>query len=329
MSAAERAGPLPAADQPGAGAPLVTPKDGLLAGKWLLAWLLALVVPARAWDPLAARAVGVAGRLLGQGGIEAVLGRFLAGRCGSAERAALAGRWAAQHRVDQLGVMRCYTPWPWRPVLEVAGLEHVAAARAAGRGCLLWVVPTAFASVVGKRALAERGLAVHHLSREGHGAVSRSRLGRRYLTLPRRRLEDRYLAERIRIPGRGVTRAAMRRLLELLRRGEIVSITLGANAERTHRTRFLDGAIVVSLGVPELARQSGAMLLPLVTLRRRHDRFSTIIEPPLDLREGGDRDGAGRAAVDELARRLEPYALAAPEQINWDYDLFEAGRRSP
>jgi lauroyl/myristoyl acyltransferase len=304
--------------------PAITFKDVGLVGKWVAAWLLALVLPVRAWDRASGQAVGLASRLVPEmlTRAEADLGRFLAGQPVEAPIAVLARRYAGHPRTDQLAVMRCYTPWGWRPTLDVVGLEHIETARAEGKGCLLWITPTAFGAVMSKRSLAAAGLALHHLSREGHGAASRSRLGLRLLTLPRTRLEDRYLAERIRIPSDGVSRAAMRRMVELLRAGEVVTVTLGANADRRHRAAFLSSAIEVSLGVPELARQGRAVLLPVVTVRLAPDRFKTIILPPLHLDPAADRDTAGRHAVEELARRLEPHALAWPDQISWNFDLF-------
>ena len=307
--------------------PLVSFKDVTLIGKWTGAWLLALVLPERSWDWVGDRVVDLSGRLA-PGPIaraRADLGRHLARQKLGAPIATLARRFVRNFRSDQLAVMRCYTPWPWRPELEVTGLDHVRAAQAAGRGCLLWVAPTVFGSVMSKRSLFEARLKQHHLSREGHGIDSPSRLGRRLLALPRVRLEDRYLAERIRIPDRGAPRAAMRRMVDLLRAGEVVTILVGNNARRTHIVPFLDGTLEASLGVAELARQGDALLLPVVTVRLGPGRFRTTIEPPIALDPSVDCETAGRRAVAEFACRLAPYALAAPDQICWHFGLFRKG----
>jgi hypothetical protein len=171
-------------------------KDLGLMGKWAAAWLLAMVLPSRAWDQTSRRAMALATRVgIGEPAqAEANLGRFLTKHPVGLPIAELASRFAAHPRTDQLAVMRCYTPWGWRPTTDVVGLEHVEAARARGQGCLLWIVPTVFGSVLGKRSLAEAGVALHHLSREGHGSTSGSSFGQQVLTLPRQMLEDRWLA---------------------------------------------------------------------------------------------------------------------------------------
>jgi lauroyl/myristoyl acyltransferase len=302
----------------------VSLKDLGLVGKWAAAWALAMALPSRAWDGTSRRAVALATRVgiaeLTQA--ESTLRRFLTGQPVDLPIAELVSRFKAHPRTDQLAVMRCYTPWGWRPTTEVAGLEHVEKARARGQGCLIWVMPTVFGNVLGKRSLAQAGLALHHLSREGHGATSGSRFGQKVLTLPRTRLEDRWLAERIRIPNQGAPRVAMRRIIELLRAGEVVTVTVGANAIRTHRAPFLAASIEVSLGVSELARQGRAALLPALTVRTGPDHFRTTVERPLDLPANLDQEEAGRRAVEELARRMEPHARAWPDQMAWDLDLF-------
>jgi lauroyl/myristoyl acyltransferase len=302
----------------------VSLKDLGLVGKWAAAWALAMALPSSAWDGTSRRVVALGARvgLVELAQAESTLRRFLAGQPVGLPFAELASRIKAHPRTDQLAVMRCYTPWGWQPTTEVVGLQHVETVRARGQGCLIWVMPTVFGHVLGKRALAQAGLAVHHLSREGHGAASSSRFGQKVLTLPRTRLEDHWLAERIRIPNKGAPRVAMRRMIELLRAGEVVTVTVGANAIRTHRAPFLAASIQVSLGVPGLARQGRAALLPAITVRTGPDQFRTIVEPPLDLAVNLDQDEVGRRAVEELARRMEPHALAWPDQMAWDVDPF-------
>jgi hypothetical protein len=53
--------------------------------------------------------------------------------------------------------------------LSLRGTEHLAAARAAGRGVILWVVPTVAGPLVAKMALHGNGVGVHHLSHPHHG----------------------------------------------------------------------------------------------------------------------------------------------------------------
>ena len=116
--------------------------------------------------------------------------------------------------------------------MEVDGLEHLQAALATGRGAVLWVMPLVFAPLVTKRSLAEAGIAVHHTSRLSHG-FSPTWLGQTLLNPIRTRIERRYLAERIVLPLEGMSAAASRHVLGLLRANRVVSLTLGVMARRS------------------------------------------------------------------------------------------------
>ena len=76
-------------------------------------------------------------------------------------------------------------------------------------------------------------------------------------------------------------------------------------------------------------QEGDAVLLPVVTVRLGPGRFRTTIEPPIELDPSVDRETAGRRAVAEFARRFAPYALAAPDQVCWHFDLFRTGNISP
>lgn len=65
------------------------------------------------------------------------------------------------------------------------------------------MAPTVHQWLLTKRTLAEAGYAVHHLSSYIHGFSIRSRLGEALLNPIRTRVEDRYLAERVRIGAGG------------------------------------------------------------------------------------------------------------------------------
>jgi lauroyl/myristoyl acyltransferase len=103
----------------------------------------------------------------------------------------------------------------------------------------------------------------------------------------------------------------------------VVSITVAAEGTRQARAPLLDGFLRVASGAPHLAARTGAALLPVVTLRTGAGRFLTRIEAPLPPPPGGSPDDPLGRAVAELARRLEPYALAHPDQITWALDCFD------
>ncbi|HEX6014366.1 MAG TPA: hypothetical protein VFY87_21740 [Geminicoccaceae bacterium] len=301
--------------------PLATTKDLAVLAKLPLSALAAWCVPERSWDAVAAQAVrlerrniaGIAERIAGMVGPDRLPEPALA----------LACRQIGLNRVDQLCFLRSYRPGGWRPELLLEGREHLDAALAAGRGAVLWMAPTVFQWLPAKRALSEAGYRLHHLSHPRHGFSTLSRFGRRWVNPIRTRVEDRYLAERVVLGDHGGARGALRRLTALLRRNAVVSITVAAEGTRQARAPLLGGFLCVASGAPHLAARTGAALLPVVTLRTGPGRFLTRIEAPLPTPPGGSPDDPLEQAVAELARRLEPYVLAHPDQIAWALDCFD------
>ena len=142
---------------------------------------------------------------------------------GDPELGMLVAACVAARTVRQLQFLRCHRPGGWSPSIRLQGREHLDAALSAGRGVILWVTPTAYASLITKMTLHLEDLAPHHLSRWYHGA-SRSRWGVRLLNPIQRRAEDLYLAERVSI---GEHQSPLRALRQLRR-------LLGENHDRVH-----------------------------------------------------------------------------------------------
>lgn len=293
--------------------PLWTAGDTRLVMRLAPALALAWALPPAAWDRIAhsiARS-----RLAKQPESTASQRRWLRTMLGDRldeegiERA-ISGRIAA-FRLRQLQIMRLHRPGGWEPVTRVEGGGHVEAARAAGRGAILWAAPFVFASVTGKLACRAAGLEVSHLSRSYHGYTS-SRLGSRLLNPIQRRAEDRFLAERVVMPRDGAPVAAMRQLALRLRENRMVSITMSPDGLNVLETPFFAGTLRVANGPVKLALSSGSPLLPLATVRLPDGSFSARIGPALPVARG-----AGEQTARALASWLEEQALAFPEQFFW------------
>lgn len=289
-------------------APLWTRADTMLALRLLPAAAVGWLVPERYWPGIARTVVdrGLVGRV-DAAGVDRRIAAFVGDRLSGAAIAEAARASMMAQRLLQLQTMRALLPGLWRPATAVHGLEHVRAAQAAGRGVVLWVVPTAFSTLAGKLALRRAGLAVHHLSRFQH-PFTESRLGAALLNPLRCGPENRWLAGRVMIERGKTPVQAMRVLGGILQQGSIVSITLGALADRPLTMSFLDGQLVVAPGAPRLAARAGAALLPVITLRGG-EGFVTTIEPPI---------GEAR----ELVPLLERLALEQPGELYWYDTLF-------
>lgn len=318
--------PATAASATPASAPLLVLKDLLVLAKLPPSGMIAWCLPERAWEPLAAQAVRLERRTVSD--LAQRISRMLGPERLAAPALELARRHQRQVRLDQLQFLRSWRPGGgWRPEqLRLEGGEHLDAALAAGRGAVLWVAPTVHQWLLTKRTLREAGYAVHHLSNPSHGFSTTSRLGRAVINPIRTRIEDRYLAERVRLGTGGAAQAALRRLTDLLRANAVVSITLAAGGARPLETSFLSGVLRAATGAPHLAARNGAVLLPVFTFRTGPGRFQTRIEAPVTAAGSTGADPSLRAALETYARRLEPYALTYPDQITWRLDCIGEDR---
>jgi len=212
-------------------------------------------------------------------------------------------------------LMRCHLPGSWAPAWRLDGREHLQSALAAGTGAVLWGAPFASRDLMAKMTLHLAGYPVHHLSRIEHG-FSATRVGIMLLNPLRTRIEERYLAARV-IMAPEAPAAAMRTLMQCLAGNGIVSVSFGRQGRSVHRVPFLDGALEIAAGAPDLAARCGAALLPVYTVREPDGTLVTTIDAPLDLASGDGRAGRNAAAAGAFAKRLEPIALRHPDQVAW------------
>lgn len=298
---------------------LLSVKDLCVLAKLPPAALAAWCLPERWWFGLCRHVASLRPAGLDQ------QARRLAAMLGSSGQARMAREVARRHqafiRLDQLCFLRSHRPGGWSPALRLEGGQHLAAALATGRGAILWVMPTVFQWLVTKRALFEAGYPVHHLSSPYHGFSTTSRLGAQLVNPIRTRIEDRYLAERVMLGRDGGAQSALRRLTTVLRGNGIASIAVAASGARVIAAPFLGGSLLAARGAPHLAARTGAALLPVVSLRC-DSGFVTRIEAPLAFAGSEPPEARQVGAVAELARRLEPYARAHPDQIAWQLDCI-------
>lgn len=203
-------------------------------------------------------------------------------------------------------------PW-WRRRVRLAGLRHVRAALADGRGVILWIHHCSESNVAVKQALWQAGLPLAHLSRPGHPASSQP-LGVRWINPLLRRPEVRFLAERVVIDDHA-TVAPLRRLRALLAANRAVSITVTATASRLEALPLFGGRLFLPTGPVQLAAASGAPLLPVFTYRLGN---VTRVEVGSPLPVTGSSPEAVGAALEAACAWLEPRAVAHPEAwVGW------------
>ncbi len=216
----------------------------------------------------------------------------------------------AAHCESQLQHFRCYRPGNWLPETYIVGRDHIDGALARGNGAILWISNFTFNDLVSKIALAEAGFGVTHLSRPTHG-YSITRFGIHFLNPFQWNIEDRFIEERIKILDRGAVRALMA-LRERLQKNGVVSITVGDKAQRIVQAPFMNGTINLSTGPAELARMTGAALLPVFAVRDGEGAYAVHVGCPLAA-AGPDAKESFQTVAADYADQLAPFVLGHPE----------------
>ena len=247
------------------------------------------------------------------------IGAALGERDVGATPEAIAEQAAAEELLGTLQLLRDYRPGGWRPETRVEGAEHIDTALAQGHGAILWVGQFVHGKLGAKVALHRAGYAVSHLSHLRHG-FSPTRFGRHVLNAVRRRVEDRYLGERVLLSDQGAG-PALAVLKRRLAENCVVSITVGAQAARPVTAPFLAGEIDVAPGAPVLAHETCAALLPVFPLREASGLITAAVGPPIVIDESTDRASAVAKAVHDYATQLESVVSGNPGQwLGW-FDL--------
>ena len=221
--------------------------------------------------------------------------------------------------LSYLQYLRDYRIGGWRMTATIEGDEAIRKARSDGKGVILWVAHFVFNGLPLKKSLHEAGYQVSHLSRPEHG-FSSTRFGVRVLNPIRSRIEDRYLKQRILIK-RGAEQVALRKAHQLLKQGEIVSITAGHWEGREVANMPVGRAhLPVSTGAPGLAYVTGSVLLPVFIRMQDDGSFAVVIGKSIDVSQCGDRVTAVRMGVEEMSEALLPHIRTAPGQWRgWKY----------
>ena len=279
----------------------------LLGASWL--------TPIERLGPLAAALRrGRSRRADEQPGTSAIaMAHLLSGRASLPEAAELFRRWENRSLETAMQILALHRPGrSWRPVISLAGLDHLAAARRRGAGVILWISDFVYRPLIVPLALRQAGSAVVHLSRPEHG-FSVSSFGVRRLNPLWVAIENRFLAERVVIENNDAA-AALTTLRERLAGNAVVSITVAETGRRTLDVPFLRGSIRVATGPVHLARSSHAPLLPVFAVRKEDGSYAVSIGEALDV--DADSDPPYAAAIGAYARMLEPFVLAHPDQWN-------------
>lgn len=210
-------------------------------------------------------------------------------------------------------LLRECAPWKWHPVIQLDGLEFVRGALATGHGALLYVYPTIFYNLVGKKGLAAVGLKVVHLGRISHG-LSRSPFGMRYINPLLIRAENRYIDHRLMLADGAAVRS-LRPLFKVLASNGVVTITAVADG-RSYMVPFPGGYLRLARGAASISLTSHAPLIPVMVIRESPGHYRIALTAPLNSEAlTGDRGIDERRLLEAYAARLAPFVARYPEQF--------------
>jgi lauroyl/myristoyl acyltransferase len=218
---------------------------------------------------------------------------------------------------------------PWRaaagPEPTVEGLPHLHAALAAGKGAVLWESGFFGRRNIAKQALRRHGVGIRQVHDETHrgGFAGDPHAGwlRDRVVLPYFTAREREFTDDVILLARSRSLAFIRTLQTALQRNQVVCITADvALGERVLTLPLLGEPKRFATGMVNLARQSGAALLPLFCVRERDGRIRVIVEPAIPVPSTGGRDARIEAPLRHYAALLESYLRRYPDQYkSWHF----------
>lgn len=213
---------------------------------------------------------------------------------------------------DIVMTLREHLPVAWRPAIRLLGVEHIDAARAAGRGAVLWSCPSPFGGLISKKALKAAGVELVNLRSSIH-PYSGTWFGMKMLNPVRTRIEDRYLAGTVTFEGaEGL--GALQELRRHLEANTVITIAANGSEGTPFEMPFLGGTLKLSLGAPTLAALQGAPLLPVFTAADGAGGFEVIVGPPVEAKSHGYAGETARELARAYAKILEAHLRRHPAE---------------
>lgn len=224
---------------------------------------------------------------------------------------------------DMWGRLRGMRRYGWQPEIEIEGMERVVEARSRGRGVILWSMRFSSSTAI-KQAFHRAGLPLVHVSREDHGAPSKTKLGVGVIAPMFCRAENPYLAERVQIPLDG-SLGYLDELRQRLRDNACVSIFGEHQGMQNVEVQVLGARQHFALGAPSLAWLENSVLLTVYSLRVGPYQYRVVIDKEIPVTRTIPRKQFAAQAVEEFGRRLERLIVAYPtDWQGWLYHRFES-----
>ena len=210
--------------------------------------------------------------------------------------------------------------------VRLCGMEHLHLALKAGRGVILWESSSFGQRNLAKQILYENGFPLHQVHAETHlGGFLHDNSSptwvRRQIIKPFfEKCERKFVAEIIPLPNSD-SLAFTRHLLNRLKQNGIVCITGDVKyGQKLISLKFLGSTKLFSPGMVSLAKISGASILTMFCIQEKKGKTTLIIEPPIHIETGLDRERGLEKGLTQYVNLLELYIKRYPEKYrSWRY----------
>ncbi len=198
--------------------------------------------------------------------------------------------------------------------MAMFGLEHVDAALAAGKGCIVssahlanWELGAACLSIMGGKTMTV--------------SVAMHRYGK---------INELFMRERESMGLRvaDMEKGAARTMLRALHRNEVVGVMGDRDpTEQGVMVEFFGKPCRFPQGPARLSLATGAPIVPAFCLRRTNDSFTMVFLPPIPIATEGDRDEKVRKMAQNFANIIAEQISFHPEQWGVFYPFWEGNWR--
>ena len=208
--------------------------------------------------------------------------------------------------------------------IELRGVEHLHRALKVGKGLIVWESRFFGRRALAKQILHENGFSIHQVHAENHiggfdhDGASASWV--RYYIIKRffDKGQKPFVAEVIYLPSSD-SLAFTRIILSRLKHNATVCIAGdGRRGQKRIPVKFLGRTELFSTGMVSLAKISGASVLPMFCIQERDGQIRLIIERPIQIETGMERERGLENSLTQYVSVLEAYIRRYPEQYrNW------------
>lgn len=112
-----------------------------------------------------------------------------------------------------------------------------------------------------------------------------------------------------------VGHSAIKQAIRHVKAGGILCLMADRDIQHAgEAVQFFGATARIPSGAVDIARHTGALLLPVVARRLKRDRFDLHVMPPLSLIDTGRRDTDRRLNTERLIQQFEPFIREDPSQ---------------